>query len=208
MREVHNRQRKKAEDGTIEWVYDSEPKKCKYCQKQFYNHKGFQQHVLRSHVRPQAAAGTSTGLPAKVARTDSAPDELEGAINLSVSSSGDPVSTVPGMNIRYRKCPDCDFRVIKRSAMDLHWRVNHPDGPAMPKIMTTELEMDPSAPFPEVQWHYEVKVEGLRNHDFGTKFVDLRVSFNNGLEDEPITSALQILFKILNNIYELLTRNA
>ncbi len=66
--------------------------------------------------------------------------------------------------------------------------------------------MNPRVPFPEVQRHYEVKVEGLRNH--GTKFIDLRVSFNNGLEDEPLTSALQILFKILNIIYALLTRNA
>ncbi len=51
--------------------------------------------------------------------------------------------------------------------MDLHQWVNHPDALVMLKINTTELEMDPKVPFPEVQWHYEVKVEGLQNHDFG-----------------------------------------
>ncbi len=74
--------------------------------------------------------------------------------------------------------------------------------------MTTELEMDPKAPFPKVQWYYDVKVKGLQNHDFGTEFIDLRISFNNELEDEPLLLALQILFKILNNIYMLLIRNA
>ncbi len=95
LRGIHNWQKKKAEDGTIERVYNSEPKKCKYCWKQFNTH--------------------------------------------------------------------------------LQWRVNHPDGPAMPKITTT-LEMDPRAPFSEVQRHYEVKVEGLWNHDFSTKFIDLRIN--------------------------------
>ncbi|MCP4602204.1 MAG: hypothetical protein GY847_17090, partial [Proteobacteria bacterium] len=96
LRGIHNRWKKKAEDGTIEWVYDSEPKKCKYCRKQFNTH--------------------------------------------------------------------------------LQRRVNHPDGPAMPKITTTTLKTDPRAPFPKVQWYYKVKVEGLLNHDFGTKFIDLCIN--------------------------------
>ncbi len=70
--------------------------------------------------------------------------------------------------------------------MKLHQRVIHPDTPAVPKIMTMELEMDPKVPFPAVQQYYDVKVEDLRNHDFGTKFIDLQISFNNGLEDEPL----------------------
>ncbi|MCP4605840.1 MAG: hypothetical protein GY847_35860, partial [Proteobacteria bacterium] len=149
MRDAHNWQRKKAEDGIIKWVYDSELKKCKYCCKQFNTYKAFQQHVLRFHVRAQAAAGTSTGPPAKVARMDSASNELKAGTNLAHSLPGDPVLTIPGTNIRYRKCPDCDFRVVKQSTMDLHRRVNHPDSLAMPKITTTELETDPKAPFPE-----------------------------------------------------------
>ncbi|MCP4610903.1 MAG: hypothetical protein GY845_19525 [Planctomycetes bacterium] len=96
LRDIHNRRKKKAKDGTIEWVYDSEPKKHKYCRKQFNTH--------------------------------------------------------------------------------LHQWVNHPDSPAMPKITTTTLETDLRAPFPEVQWYYEVKVEGLQNHDFSTKFIDLRIN--------------------------------
>ncbi len=70
LKDAHNWRRKKAEDGTIEWVYDSEPKKCEYCRKQLNTCKSFQQHVLRFHVRPQAVAGTSTRPPTKVARTD------------------------------------------------------------------------------------------------------------------------------------------
>ncbi len=53
--------------------------------------------------------------------------------------------------------------------------------------------------------HYRlICVSSLAHH----RLIILRVSFNNGLEDKPLTSALQILFKILNNIYMLLTRNA
>ncbi len=124
------------------------------------------------------------------------------------SPPGDPVSMIPGMNIRYWKCPHCDFKVVKRTAMEFHQQVIHPDGPAMSKITTIELEMDPRAPFPEVQQHYKIKIEGLQNHNFGSKFINLHVSFNNEPEDEPITLALKIMFKILNNIYALLTRNA
>ncbi len=138
MKNVHNWRRKKAE----------------YCRKQFNTRKSFQQHVQRFHIRPQAAAGTSTGPPTKVARTDGdddgTSDELEGGTNLAYSLPGDPVSTILGMNIRYWKCPHCNFKVVKWTAMELHWRVTHPDGPAMSKI-TTELEMDLRVPFPEVQ---------------------------------------------------------
>ncbi len=121
-------------------------------------------------------------------------------------------STVPGTNIHYLKCSHCSFATVKRSGMDLHQKVNHPAATTTTTTTTTatnkvsKLERDPQAPFPEVQKYYNVKVEGLRTHKFGTRFIELRITFNS-LEDQPLPAALQIVFKILQNIYTSLTRD-
>ncbi len=113
--------------------------------------------------------------------------------------------------------------------MDLHIRTNHsnvaappaaasasaptlaPPSPApsapVSKSTIDKFEMDPDAPYPEVQKYYDVKVQGLKTHNFGTRFIKLRITFNN-LEDHPLLEALEIVNKILENIFVSLTRNA
>ncbi len=62
-----------------------------------------------------------------------------------------------------------------------------------------------SIPHPEVRKHYELGLERVRTHDFGTKFMDLRATFN-GLEHYPLPKALLTLKQILENIIAVLTR--
>ncbi len=58
------------------------------------------------------------------------------------------------------------------------------------KSTIDEFEMDLNAPYPEVHKYYDIKVEGLKTHNFGTRFIELRITFNN-LEDQPLLDALE-----------------
>ncbi len=62
-----------------------------------------------------------------------------------------------------------------------------------------DFETENGLPNPEVTKHYKIDVQRMNLHEFGTRFIDIRLTFE-GLEDCPLPDSLRVLYKILQNV--------
>ncbi len=152
--------------------------------------------ALPSHLLPR----TNDGIPPSSSNQEADVDhpEVNHPEGDEVRSSTDQTeqqeaSSSSGHGISPLKCQKCDFQMVKRSGMELHMRTNHgaatdddnTDSSLQPKVSppsatttstsptVTNFEKGTVVPYPEVRNHYNLRVERMKMHEFGTRFIDL-----------------------------------